>query len=179
MEILKPEDFVQLSPMERILTAKPSHFGRADLKAVWQEMYGFHAKMAQLNGKPKPRPPDDDMCAQMLAVAPLDGVRRFFADRRCERPAKVADVESYAYYVSVAAEKIHGITSGQLRAARHALRVEPKPHKALIGEQESLLAPPIGENTEIPQSVSEISDPDFSSELLAEVAARRAKRSKF
>jgi predicted transcriptional regulator len=155
-----PVDFDRPSLIERVMGAKPSQFHQSDLKTVYDEMYGFHAKMAELHGQPQPHPPDRAIVAQLLTMGSVAEIQRLFCDLRAERPSVR---RSYGYYAVVAMERLHKIPPELFHAEKQRkLSVEPVRHKAS----------PVGEQQQLPALESEKPDPEFSAEILKKVTTK-------
>lgn len=67
-----------------------------------------------------PLPPDDVILAQLLTAAPLDSLISLIQDLMAESKEPGS---SYAWYVTVALQRIHSVHPAALKARRAALRL--------------------------------------------------------
>jgi hypothetical protein len=152
--------FEEDSIIDRLLNADPKKCDPADIRELRKWVHGYQAKF----GRDKnPHPPDDKILAQLLAVAPVWQIVRLIDDLKAE--GKEPGYQ-YAWYGTVALQRIHGIRPDEVTARRAELKAVPKRHPALTGEQQQFPAPapPVLAQAEIPQP-----DPEFGAELVASV----------
>ena len=155
-----------MSILDKVLKAKPSHFHATDLAEVKSWMYGFMVKKAPLDLQ-NPHQPDDQTIAQYMTAAGTDGVKliQTLLAERHEAP------ENAQWFVAVALDRLHGIRPAEVRARRAELRIEPKRHKALTGEQQQFPAPestPQAEGRPPAEPIEpRMLDPEFRRQLLA------------
>ena len=131
------------STIDRLLRAKPHQFDTKLLETARHWLHGYQLKFGR---DPNAHPPDDPITAQFLAVADWIQLERLLYDLMAERKEPGT---SYAWYVTVALQRIHGIQPTRLKARRAELKL-------------------LGTNP----SPSAEADPDFSRQLLAHVAAK-------
>jgi hypothetical protein len=131
-----------------------------------------HGYQCKLGRDKNPLPPDDTILSQLLALAPLYRIVRMIEDLTAERKEPGY---SYGWYVTLAMQRIHGIRADEFKARKGELRLEPKRHKGLTGEQQEL---PVLEapKDQTPPEKSEQPDPDFGRNLIAEVSSKRAAK---
>jgi hypothetical protein len=126
-----PEGSIDTSdPIERTIRTKPSEHTAADLEAARALMYGYRRKFPPLEevGR-EPHPPDRDICARFLAVAPLPQLERLISDLFCERRTCGY---SYAWFVSVALQRIHGISPKVAKHRKTQLAAVPTKTRAAV-----------------------------------------------
>jgi hypothetical protein len=105
------------SVIDRLLSAKARNLD-PDLAATARHwMHGYAAKFAH---EPNPHPPDDTMVAQFLAIAPWPRLERLLHDLMAERQEAG---HSYAWFISVAMQRIHGVKPELLKQARQQLKI--------------------------------------------------------
>jgi hypothetical protein len=129
------------SVIDRLLKANPKRETPERLAEARRWLHGYAAKFGRA---PNPHPPDDKICAQFLAIAEwprLEGVLLDLMGERKEAP------HSYAWFVSVALQRIHGIEPKKLRDRRQQLKLVRK-HEQLAGN---------------------VADPEFSATILDDV----------
>lgn len=107
--------------IDRMLRARPTHFPKSDLAKLREWIHGYQAKFGRA---PNPHPPDDFLLAQLLALAPLDKLINLTYDLMGERKEPGS---SWAWWTTVALQRIHGITPQQTKARRAQLRVVRHP----------------------------------------------------
>lgn len=113
--------------IDRVLQARKSHFSDSEMGHARGWMHSYAAKLPALDN-PHPHPPDDTMVAQFLAVAPWPQLERLLYDLMAER--KQCGY-SYAWFTSVALQRIHGIKPQLLKQRREELKAIRKIPKAL------------------------------------------------
>jgi hypothetical protein len=112
-------------PIERTIRTKPSEHTAQDLEAARALMYGYRRKFPPLEEVgTEPHPPDREICARFLAVAPLPQLERLISDLFCERRTCGY---SYAWFVSVALQRIHGISPKVAKHRKTQLAAVPRP----------------------------------------------------
>ena len=110
-------DFDSLKTIDRLLTAKPK---KADPEAI-QFFRGFlHSYVAKLGREPHPHAPDDLIVAQFLSCGEVHQLEKLLYDLMAERKEPG---HSYAWFVSVALQRLHGISPQQFKQRRSELRV--------------------------------------------------------
>lgn len=105
--------------LERLLTARPRDFSDAQHARVRSMVMAHVAKFPAPLGEYN-RPVDKIITAQLLATSEWHKLDDFFMYIRINR---VQAGESYAWFVVVAVERIHGIQPDRLKAAREELRL--------------------------------------------------------
>ena len=105
--------------LERLLTARPRDFSDAQHARVRSMVMAHVAKFPAPLGEYN-RPVDKIITAQLLATSEWHKLDDFFMYIRTNR---VQAGESYAWFVVVAVERIHGIQPERLKAAREELRL--------------------------------------------------------
>lgn len=110
-------DFNSLKTIDRLLTAKPK---KADPEAV-RFFRGFlHSYMAKLGKEPYPHAPDDLIVAQFLSCGETHQLEKLLYDLMAERKEPG---HTYAWFVTVALQRIHGISPQQFKQRRTELRL--------------------------------------------------------
>jgi len=104
--------------IDRILLARPKQFSEADIQRARGWMHTYAGKLPHRE-VPQPHPPDDTMVAQFLAVAPWPRLEALLYDLMAERKECGYN---YAWFTSVALQRIHGIKPQALKEAREQLR---------------------------------------------------------
>lgn len=127
--------------LDRVLNCKVSHHDPADVDRFRRRL---HAHMAKLGRDDRnqptqnPHPPDNQIVAQLLTVADTgrldDLLDQLFMDRQ--------PCYSYAWFVTVALERIHGIHWSATRQARAALRDVKRPRPPQPEQGELPMSPP-------------------------------------
>ena len=129
------ENFARV--LERLAKAKAKNYNSEKIAAARQWLHGY---MAKLGREPHLHPPDDAITAQFLAVAEWPCLEALLYELLAERKEPG---HSYAWFVTVALQRIHGIPPGTQRQIRAQLRlVKPAPPRAPEPEQRSLLESP-------------------------------------
>lgn len=118
---------------DRMLKANPK---RVDANTLATMRSWLHGYMVKLGRDPHAHPPDDHLVAQFLSIAEIGYLQRLLHDLMAERKAPEVN---YAWFVTVAMQRIHGMTAQAQKARRAALHVAragrpPEP------EQQDLLA---------------------------------------
>jgi len=117
--------------IDRVLQARPKNYPEADLERARGWMHSYAAKLPAAN-TPNPHPPDDVMVSQFLAVAPWPQLEGLLYDLLGER--KQCGY-SYAWFVSVALQRIHGIKPQLLKERREELKLIRNLPKALAAKK--------------------------------------------
>jgi hypothetical protein len=110
-------DSISDSGLDRMLTATPEKTDPEDLKAVREWVHGYQCKFGR---DPDPHAPDARILAQLLAVASPAQIRAVIYELMAERKEPG---HSYAWYVTVMLQRIHGIKYQAVKAAREAWKV--------------------------------------------------------
>jgi hypothetical protein len=129
--------------LDRVLNCKAS---KADPETLRYFRARLHSHMAKLGTDdtgqplPQPHPPDDQVVAQFMACGDPPELERLlqtlFMDREpCQR---------YAWFVTVALQRLHGFSFGDVRKAREKLKLvkrgQPAPPPPELPTQQDLLA---------------------------------------
>lgn len=104
--------------IDRLQSAKKGDYEEALFEHARQQIASHHAKFARPENKQSGLP-DDTITAQFLAIAEWPKLEATFHDLAAER--KEAG-HSYAWYVTVALQRIHGISPQYLRDLRTRLK---------------------------------------------------------
>lgn len=110
-----------ISIIDRLLSSRPNHFDKATLAQAEKWVHGYMAKFSPI---PNPHPPDPYILAQLLAVADLPTIEWLISELMVERKPPG---QTYAWFVTVALQRIHGIQPQVLKARRAALRIARRP----------------------------------------------------
>jgi AcrR family transcriptional regulator len=110
-------DSTEFDVIDRMLRATPERTDPEDMRSVREWVHGYHCKFGR---DPNPHAPDAHILAQLLAIGTPGQLRSLIAELMQER--KEAG-HSYAWYVTVALQRIHGISYQQARQAREAWKV--------------------------------------------------------
>jgi hypothetical protein len=103
--------------IDRLLRARKNDYDRTTIERARKWLHGY---MAKLGTEPSPHPPDDHILAQFLAVADWPPLERLLYDLLAERKRPGW---SYAWFVTVALQRIHGIDPKAFRARRAHLKL--------------------------------------------------------
>jgi hypothetical protein len=114
--------------IDRVLRAKPKHF---DADTITRARGWLHSYKAKFGRQPHPLAPDNAILAQFLAIADWPALEHVLYDLMAERKEPGA---SYAWFVSVALQRIHGIAPTSLQARRQQLKLI-KPTEDTDGRQ--------------------------------------------
>ena len=116
------ETSIEPNPIiDRILNSRPSHFDKTTLTEAGRWIHGY---MTKFGPTPQPAPPDPHILAQLLAVSDWGNIQGLLHHLMAERqPAG----EKYAWFVTVALQRIHGIRPDTLKARRADLREVKRP----------------------------------------------------
>jgi hypothetical protein len=131
-----------------LLTAKPKHYDKPTMDEARRWVHGYQTKFGP---SATADPPDDTILAQLLAIAPLQYLIRLLQDLMSDRQ-KAGD--TYAWFVTVALQRIHGIAPAAFKAKRAEF-------KAIKGGRKDKAPAPGDTHT-----------PGFSAELVAGTAAK-------
>lgn len=117
------DDLPRLTPiLDRVLTSKISHHDKATLETFRAWLHGYMCKLGRDDrNQPTPHahPPDLEIVAQFLAVAEPGRLGAMLDSLLLDRKTAY----SYAWFVTVALQRIHGIAWTETKKARAALRV--------------------------------------------------------
>ncbi|MBL8230338.1 MAG: hypothetical protein JNL98_17750 [Bryobacterales bacterium] len=144
--------------IDRLLSATPA---KADPDLLSQARKWLHGYQCKFGPDRDPHPPDDRILSQFLAVAPWEQLLRLIYDLMAERKQPGS---SYAWYVSVALQRIHGIQPQVLKQRRAELRIVKHTPKQAAAAAASASSLPQAPSLDLPP------DPDFSADLLKSVA---------
>lgn len=124
-EIVDSEGVLTLEGIiDRLSRAKPKDFDLSIVEKTRRWLHGYRLKfpLADEAGRP-PHPPDDRIVAQFLSMADGKGgfprLEAMLYDLLGERK----QAYSYAWFVTVAAQRIHGIDPRKLKAKREELKL--------------------------------------------------------
>jgi hypothetical protein len=110
--------------IDRLARAKAKGIDPSILAAARRFLHGYRCKFPPQDEVGKPHPPDDRITAQFLSMGDGSGgwprLERMLYDLMAER--KTAG-SSYAWFVTVAAQRIHGIDPQMLKRKRAELRL--------------------------------------------------------
>jgi hypothetical protein len=115
-ESIEKDDFKNL--IDRIQNSKKADFEEEVFEAARNLIASHHAKFAR-DGCQLPGKPDDQITAQFLAVADWPRLSRTLHDLLTERQSTSF---SWGWYVTVALQRIHGISPDRVRGIRERLR---------------------------------------------------------
>ena len=104
--------------IDRIQNSKKGDFDDEVFEAARNLIASHHAKFAR-EGYQMPGLPDDQITAQFLAIAEWPRLCRMLHDLLTERQQTSY---SWGWYVTVALQRIHGISPDKLRQVREKLR---------------------------------------------------------
>jgi hypothetical protein len=116
-------DFKIEKTIDRLQKATRGDFDEAVFELARNQIASHHAKFARKENR-QPNLPDDQITAQFLAVAEWPKLEAMLMDLTSER--KEAG-HSHGWYVTVALQRIHGISPQQLREARNRRNAKPCP----------------------------------------------------
>jgi hypothetical protein len=102
---------------DRMLKARPEKSDPSHLAQARGLIHGYQCKFGRF---PDAHPPDSLICAQLLAVAPLHQLEALIYELMGERKQPG---DSYGWYLTVAMQRIHGISPQRQAKTRAALRV--------------------------------------------------------
>lgn len=146
--------------IDRLLKANPKRIEPAKIETARRWLHGYQAKLGR---ERDPHPPDDRIVAQFLSIADWPILERLLYDLMAERKEPGY---SYAWFVSVALQRIHGVQPATLKARRAELRVVKAGHTAEPPQpQQQPLEP---DNSE-PATAE--ADPGFSENLVRAASA--------
>jgi len=110
------------SILDRVLTAKPTHFDRRDLSELRPWVDGYWRQFGPLGRDAHPL--DDTLLAQLLTVAPLEQLIRLLKALFEER--KKPEL-SPGWFITIALQREHGIEPAATKARRADLRIARRP----------------------------------------------------
>ncbi len=108
------------SLLQQLHTAKPANFPTQELDHVRMWLSQLMRKYGP-NG-PNPKVADEWIAAQLLTIAPVARLTQLFYDLQCEDRNSLANAAKYAYFVTLAAQRLRGISPTALRQARQLAR---------------------------------------------------------
>jgi hypothetical protein len=117
-------DFEFDKTIDRLQKAKKADFEDSIFEAARMKIASHHAKYAREENR-LPGLPDDTITAQFLAVAEWPKLEALLYDLAAER--KEAGY-SYGWYITVALQRIHGLSPGRVREMRVRLKNSTKPN---------------------------------------------------
>lgn len=117
-------DLLPIQIIDRLLTANPKNTPPADLANARRWLHGYRLKLGR---EPRVHPPDDRILAQFLSIAPWPALERLLYDLLAERKEPGY---SYAWFVSVALQRLHGLEPARYARLRDQRRAELKLVKA-------------------------------------------------
>jgi hypothetical protein len=123
--------------LNRVLNSRTSKADPALLAYTRHWLHGYMAKLGVDDAGqplPNPHPPDDQLVAQVLAIADPPEIFRTLDALLLERK----EVYNYGWFVSVLLQRIHGIHWSQTKQARATLRVVRAGKRAAAVEPEQL-----------------------------------------
>lgn len=100
----------------RVATAKPNEQNPTEMAEARRWLHGYMRKFSREHHNP----PDDKILAQFLAVAEWPRLERLIYDLMAERQEPG---HSYAWFIAVAMQRIHGIQPEALREGRKELKL--------------------------------------------------------
>jgi hypothetical protein len=119
-------------PIDRLSKANPKDYDKKLLDWARRSLHGYMAKFGQAT-----HPPDDKILAQWLSIAPATTLDRLLFDLMGERRRMAY---SYAWFIAVAFQRIHGIGPQALKERRQEIkevhRQQPAP-QATAGDNPS------------------------------------------
>ncbi|MFL6450936.1 MAG: hypothetical protein ACJ746_25145 [Bryobacteraceae bacterium] len=121
-ESIEKNDFDNL--IDRLQKAKKSDFNDEVFEQARNLIASHHAKFAH-GGCQMPGLPDDQITAQFLAVADWPRLNRTLHDLMSERKQSS---HSWGWYVTVALQRIHGISPDTVRGMREKLKKTARSH---------------------------------------------------
>lgn len=121
-------DYDPIQIIDRLLTARPSDFPADRRRDARRWLHGYQAKMSRDRSTAE-KPPDEKLIAQFLSVAEWPRLEAMLYDLLAERQEPGS---RYAWYVSVALQRIHGIQPEALRAAREAKKSGTAPPRLRV-----------------------------------------------
>ena len=121
---LPPE---HVETLKRIYAAKPRDFPPEMIKSAAAQLGHLRRKLGRDSSDQWCPNPDPSICAQFLAIAKWPILADFIGLVLCDR---IAPGRTNAWWITVAIEKIHGITPDQQRAFRQKSRPRPQLSRA-------------------------------------------------
>lgn len=110
-----------ISILDRMLNSRPSHFDKTTLAQAGAWVHGYMTKLGDI---PNPHPPDPYILAQFLAISDWENLKGLLRNLMAERKRPG---QSYAWFVTVALQRIHGVQPQVLKARRADLRIARRP----------------------------------------------------
>jgi hypothetical protein len=119
----------------------PVILARIPGNALIQHFRGWlHSYMAKLGREPHPHAPDDLIVSQFLSCGEAHQLEKLLYDLMAERKEPG---HSYAWFVTVALQRLHGISPQQLKQRRTELRLvkqrPPEEQASVEGIQQQIL----------------------------------------
>ena len=130
---LDTSDLDAESVLDRLFKARPKDHPDSRIQEARRWLHGYAAKFPA-RGQDQPHPPDDQILAQFLAIAPWERLLGVMYDLMAERKQCG---QSYAWFVTVALQRIHGIKPDAVKARREELKLVkglPKTLAAKMGK---------------------------------------------
>jgi len=119
--------------IDRLRRANPAKYDPNELAEARRWIHGYMAKFGDM---PDPHPPDDLLLAQFLAVAEWPRLLGMLQDLMAERRQPKI---SYGWFVTVALQRIWGITPQRLKEERARLKLvrnpQPVENQRMDGQQ--------------------------------------------
>ncbi len=106
--------------LDRLLKSSPKKFDDATRAKAKEWIYGYMRKFGR---ERDPHPPDDQIIAQFLSIAPwpeLENLLMRLFRENCEAG------KTYAWFVFVALQRLHGISGAQVRQRKAELQLVSK-----------------------------------------------------
>ena len=155
-------DFDNSDPIiDRVLKSKPKD---ADPAAATELRKLLHSYQAKWGPTPNPHPPDATITAQILAIAPIGELVKLFTDMFLTREAPG---ERYSWFLTVALQRIHGISPQTTARRRAELRLI---HGQRTTPADKPTSPPNRPNR--PESQDPEPALDFARNLLASIQTK-------
>jgi hypothetical protein len=104
--------------IERLLKATPKDYDPNKLQTARDFLMGY---MRKLGDEQNAHPPDDFITAQFLAIAEWPRLEAMLYDLMAERKAPA---HSYAWFVTVAIQRMWGLAPGLQKEARQRLKLQ-------------------------------------------------------
>lgn len=117
----EPIDSDAQHAIDRLLKANPKKYDAGKLMIARQWLHGYAAKFGRM---PNPHPPDEQICAQFVSIAEWPRLQGMLYDLMAERREPG---DSYAWFVTVALQRIWGITPQRQKEVRAQLKLVSGP----------------------------------------------------
>lgn len=115
---------ISITILDRVLKARPTKADPAALTEARNWIWGYQRKHGR---EPNAHPPDDLIVAQFLAVDEWPRLQAMLYELMAERKEPGY---SYAWFISVALQRIHGIAPAAIKQRRATLKLVPRPPAA-------------------------------------------------